>query len=146
MTSGIASAIGEIGAEAKNTAHSIAADLGDKVAGAATDHKDEAADALDQVADVLKRSAEGLDGQQDWIAGIVEAGASELGSLATTLRANDLQALLGSLQDLARRQPAIFVGAAMAAGFAAVRLGKVAVAGATRADLPNLAESDNGRG
>jgi hypothetical protein len=40
---------------------------------------------------------------------------------------------MGKLQDLARRQPPIFVGAAMAAGFAAVRVGKVAAAGATKA-------------
>ena len=43
-------------------------------------------------------------------------------------------------RDLARRQPAVFVGAAMAAGFAAVRLGRVAVAGATQADLPHMPE------
>jgi len=65
-------------------------------------------------------------------------GASVVG--ASTLRTNDLQGLLGKLDDLARRQPAVFVGAAMAAGFAAVRLGRVAVAGATQADLPHMPE------
>lgn len=52
-------------------------------------------------------------GKQDWIAQVVERGAAELGTLADTLRTNDLQGLMDKLQDLARRQPAIFVGAAM---------------------------------
>ena len=64
----------------------------------------------------------------------------ELGSLASTLRTNDLQGLLGNLQDLARRQPAVFVGASLAAGFAMVRVGKVAVSGMSRADLPKMPE------
>jgi hypothetical protein len=47
---------------------------------------------------------------------------------------------MGSLQDLARRQPALFAGASLAAGFALARVGRVAVAGASQADLPKLPE------
>jgi hypothetical protein len=75
---------------------------------------------------------------QDWLAQMIERGAGELGTLATTLRSNDLQGLLGKLDELARSHPAVFVGAAMAVGFGAARLGKTAIAGASEADLPKM--------
>jgi hypothetical protein len=48
--------------------------------------------------------------------------------------------MFGKIEELGRSQPALFVGAAMAAGFATARLGKVVVAGASRADLPEMPE------
>lgn len=44
-----------------------------------------------------------------------------------SLRSNDLKSLMGDLASLARRQPALFVGATMAAGFALTRVGRLAV-------------------
>ena len=107
---------------------------------AADGQREDLAGQVSDVADSFHRGAKHFKGNEDWIARIVEAGASELGTLASTLRTNDLEGLMGKLQDLARRQPAIFVGAAMAAGFAAVRVGKVAAAGVSRADLPSVPE------
>lgn len=89
------------------------------------------------MAGAVHKAAENLEGQ-DWLAQMVERGAGELGDLATTLRSNDLQGLLGKLDELARDHPAIFVGAAMAIGFGAARLGKTVVAGASEADLPKM--------
>ena len=40
----------------------------------------------------------------------VEGGADELSGLATTLRTNDLHGLFGKVEQLARSQPAVFVG------------------------------------
>ncbi len=51
----------------------------------------------------------------------------------TPLRTNDLQSLMGDLSSLARRQPALFVGATMAAGFALARVGRLAATGAASA-------------
>ncbi len=96
------------------------------------------ADRLEDVARAVHRSGEQLEGHQDVVAHLVERGAAELSVLAGTLRSNDLRGLLGGLQDLAQRQPALFAGASLAAGFALARVGKVAVAGASRADLPHL--------
>ena len=96
------------------------------------------------MAGAVHRSGEQLEGQQDWLAQLVERGADELGNLASTVRSNDLRGLIGKLEDMARRQPVLFVGAAMAAGFASARLGKVAIAGASRSDLPTMKEGGNG--
>ena len=87
------------------------------------------AEQLEDVAKAAHRSGEQLEGHQDWVAKLVEQGADELTSLATTLRNNDLQSLLSDLGSLARRQPALFVGASMAAGFALTRIGRIAASG-----------------
>jgi len=102
--------------------------------------KDALAEKLDDVAEAVHRSGEQLEGHQDWMAKWVESGADQLSGLATTLRTNDLHGLFGKVEQLARSQPALFVGAAMAAGFAAARLGKVVVADASSADLPKVPE------
>lgn len=124
--------------EAHERGASLAGAIGERATSFATEQKGGLADTLEGVAKAVHKSGEQLEGQQDWIAHLVERGAAELSTLAETLRTNDLQSLFGSLSSLAQRQPALFVGASMAAGFAISRVGKVAVAGATKDDLPSL--------
>ena len=128
------------GASVVETVKTLAEDARSGVTEAAESGKDALAGQLDDVARAVHRSGEQLEGHQDWMAQLVERGADQLGSLAGTLRSNDLQGLFGRIEQLARSQPALFVGAAMAAGFATARLGKVAVAGASAADLPKMPE------
>jgi hypothetical protein len=127
--------------ETRRHGASLAGQMQDHVASSVNEGKEGLAAQLEDLAGAVHRSGEQLEGHQDWIASLVESGADELGRLASSLRSNDLQGMLGKLEDLARRQPAVFVGAAMAAGFAAVRLGKVAAAGASRDDLPTMPEA-----
>ncbi len=117
----------DIAQDAKARAGSLAGSIGDRAASAAEAQKSTLAESLESVAKAVHRSGEELEGQQDWVAQLVERGADELSALATTLRSNDLQSLLGDLGSLARRQPALFVGASMAAGFALARVGRLAV-------------------
>ncbi len=128
----------DVAQDAQARAASLAGELGGRATAAAETQKSDLAGRLEEVAQAVHRSGEQLEGHQDWLAHLVEQGADELGTLAGTLRANDLQSLLGSLGSLASRQPALFVGASMAAGFALARVGRVAVAGASRADLPSM--------
>lgn len=118
----------DVAQDAMSRASSVAGALGDKASAVAESQKSQLADKLEDVAKAVHRSGEALEGQQDWVAHMVERGAAELSTLATTLRTNDLQSLLGELGSLARRQPALFVGASMAAGFALTRVGRLAVA------------------
>lgn len=117
----------DVAQDAKTRAGSLAGTIGDKASSVAEDQKSQLADKLEDVAKAVHRSGAQLEGQQDWVAHMVERGAAELSTLATTLRTNDLQSLLGNLGSLARRQPALFVGASMAAGFALTRVGRLAV-------------------
>ena len=121
----------DVAGEAKDRASSLMSAAGDKAASVADAQKANVAGYLDDVAKAVHRSGEQLEGHQDWVAHMVERGADELASLAATLRTNDLQSLLGSLGSLARRQPALFVGASMAAGFALTRVGRLAASGAS---------------
>lgn len=135
---------GEVGHDAQTRAASFAGEVADRVGTVAETGKTSFAEQLGDAAKAIHRAGEQLEGHQDWLAHLVARGADEIDALAITLRTNDMPGLLGKVNDLARRQPAVFVGAAMALGFAAVRIGKVAVAGASRADLPNMPEVPHG--
>jgi len=102
------------------------------------------ADQIDDLADVVHKSGEQFKGQQDWIASAVERGATELSGLAKSLRENDLGTLIGQVQGFARQQPALFIGAAFAAGFALSRFGKIVVADISTDDLPTMPEISHG--
>lgn len=122
----------------------VAGDVKDRLLSVAEESKDGVAERMADAADAVHRSGEQLEGHQDWLAQLVETGADELGNLASAVRSNDLRGLIGKLEDIARKQPVLFVGAAMAAGFASARLGKVAIAGASRSDRRPEQERDNG--
>ncbi|MGI4798200.1 MAG: hypothetical protein ACRYG8_29985 [Janthinobacterium lividum] len=140
----------DVAHDAQSRAASLASEVKDRVSSGAQTQKDQLADRLEDVAKAVHRSGEQLEGHQDWIAGLVERGADELGALARTLRTNDLQSIMGNLGRLARQEPALFAGASLAAGFALARVGRVAVAGASKTDLPHTAnaapEASDGNG
>ena len=117
-----------VASEAQDRATSLLGAASERATSVAEAQKQNVAGYLDDMAKAVHRSGEQLEGHQDFVAKMVERGADELASLAGTLRSNDLQSLMGSLGSLARRQPALFVGASMAAGFALARVGRIAAA------------------
>ena len=126
--------------QAAATASSVAGQVKDKAAEALGGHKDALADRIDEVAHAVHRSGTQFEGQQDWLAGAIERGAAELGSLADALRTRDVGNLLREVRSFAVRQPALFIGASLAAGFALARFGKVVAADLSASDLPSLPE------
>jgi hypothetical protein len=56
-------------------------------------------------------------------------GARELQTIAGDIRNNDIGSIVGSAEVFARRQPALFMGAAVALGFALTRVIRAAPAG-----------------
>lgn len=96
------------------------------------------ADQLETLAGSVTKSGQQFRGQQDWIAEAIERGATELSTLATSLRESDLSEILGNVQTFARRQPALFIGATFAAGFALARFGKIVAADVSTDDLPTM--------
>jgi hypothetical protein len=118
----------------------LTARIKDKAAAAVTGQKDGLADRIDDLAKTVHTSGDQFAGKQDWVASAIERGATELGSLASSLRQNDLGSLLTQVNSLARKQPALFVGASLVAGFAVARLGKIVVSDVSRDDLPTLPE------
>ena len=98
----IAGHSGDLVHDARERGASLAGEVKSRLASAAQDRKQEAAGELDDAAKALHRSGEQLEGHQDWIAHLVERGADELGTLAATLRTNDLQGLLSKLLESIR--------------------------------------------
>ncbi len=114
--------------DAQSAATSFAAEMKDtiteQVGSQAAEQGKMAADKVDQVAEAMHSAAGNFAGKEEWLAGLINQGADELGQLSKMLRTNDLRALLGHIEDFAKRQPSLFAGAALAAGFAAVRVAK----------------------
>ena len=135
---------GSAAGQAKDQASSLVGQVKDKAVAAVSDQKEGLADRLDGFVQSLHKSGEQFAGQQDWIAEAIERGASELGSLATSLRENDVASLITQVKSLAKRQPALFVGASLAAGFAVARFGKIVAADVSHDDLPTLPEVGHG--
>lgn len=62
-----------------------------------------------------------------WMATAFSKSAAGLDSVTDSLTRGDLNQSLSGLSDFARRQPAIFLGASVALGFALARVGKTAL-------------------
>ena len=84
--------------------------------------KDGIADRIANIADRAERSADELRDQEAWLASLLGRGARELHGVAEEIRDNDMGDLLDSVEVFARRQPALFTGAAVALGFALSRV------------------------
>ena len=137
-------AAGGVADQVKEQASSSGDQVKDKALAAVSDQKEGLADRLDDLAQAVHKSGEQFAGQQDWIASAIERGAAELGALATSLRQNDVASLLGQAKSIAQRQPALFIGASLAAGFAVARLGKIVAADVSSDDLPTMPEVGHG--
>jgi hypothetical protein len=79
------------------------------------------ADRLSAVAERTQATAVDLRDQEAWLGNLLGRGADELEGIAEEIRRNDVAGLLGSVEVFARRQPALFMGATVALGFALAR-------------------------
>lgn len=132
-------------AGAKQAAAGLAGQVKQRLTSSATDGKAGIADRLDEVAESLNRSSEQFAGKQDWIAGAIARGGTELGTLANSLRETDPAHLLKQVQGFARRQPGLFIGASLVAGFAVARFGRIVAADVSSDDLPVMPEVGHGQ-
>ena len=99
------------------------------------------ADRLSAVAERAQTSAGDLRDQEAWLGNLLGRGADELASIAEEIRRNDVAGLWGSVEVFARRQPALFMGATVALGFALTRF----VGGPAASDSYGEHHSDHGR-
>lgn len=77
-----------------------------------------------------------LEGEMPWLAGAFTKSAQGLDGLTDSLTRGDMSQSLNGLSDFARRQPAIFLGASVALGFALARIGKTALEEAAPSPKP----------
>jgi ElaB/YqjD/DUF883 family membrane-anchored ribosome-binding protein len=89
-----------------------------------TTQKGRVTDSLTSLAQAVRQSTDSLRGQQPAVAQYAEKAAGQLERLSNRLRDRDVKDLVQDAQQFARRQPAIFIGAAFAAGLLAARFMK----------------------
>jgi hypothetical protein len=121
----------DLAGDAREAGADAAQDLRASAEQATARGQQQAADRVDDLAQSLRRSADGMQDQPEWLSGLAARGAAELSNFADVLRSNDLEGLLGHAGRFAREQPALFTGASMALGFAVARFAKVAAQPAT---------------
>ena len=88
----------------------------------AAHQKNHIADRLSAVAERAQRTAGDLRQDEAWLGNLLVRGADELAGMADELRRQDIADLMGSVEVFARRQPTLFMGAAVAMGFALTRV------------------------
>jgi 2-succinyl-5-enolpyruvyl-6-hydroxy-3-cyclohexene-1-carboxylate synthase len=114
--------------ETSETVQRTASDMKDQAVRGMETSKDRTSQQIADTAESVHRSAEQFrEHQQPWLADLVDRGAEQLDRLSAMMRGNDLTGLLNQLDSFARRQPALFAGASMIAGFALARMARVAL-------------------
>ena len=95
----------------------------DRAAAQINSQKDRATDGLGTVAQAVRQSTQQLrDQHHETVASYVEQAADQIERLSQRLRQKDIGSLLGDAQQLARRQPALFIGSAFALGVICARI------------------------
>jgi hypothetical protein len=94
----------------------------DRAAAQINSQKDRATDRLGTMAQAVRQSTQQLREQHhETVASYVEQAADHIERLSQRLRQKDVGTLLADAQQLARRQPALFVGSAFALGVIVAR-------------------------
>jgi ElaB/YqjD/DUF883 family membrane-anchored ribosome-binding protein len=82
------------------------------------EQKERAAEAVHDFADALRHAADTFEREQNRVAArYVEQAADRIDGFSETMRVQSVQAMLASAEDVARRQPALFITGAVAVGF-----------------------------
>jgi hypothetical protein len=117
--------------------------------GFAEEQKQRGADHAEGIARAVQGAADQLQENSPQIARYVQEAASAVDGLARNLRDSSPGQWMGQMEDLARRQPVAFFGAAVLAGFALARFAKSSAEearhGGAQAMLPQAMRTGGGR-
>jgi hypothetical protein len=124
-TEDVSARAGSTSEKAKQRAHDLVDNAKERARSMAGEQKNLAADRVTGFADALRHASSDLDEQGQTLAsGVVRQAADGLERVSGAMRNNDLDDLVGSIEDFARRQPAVFIGSAVLAGFGIARFMK----------------------
>ena len=111
--------------ELKERAQGVVDDAKERAQAMAGEQKNLAAERLTGFASALRHASSDLDEQgQSVVSGFVRQAADGLEHFSGAMRRNDVDDLVGSIEEFARRQPAVFIGSAVLAGFGIARFMK----------------------
>lgn len=131
---GGANASGDASQRVKDAAQSVkdtagtVLERGKQLAGdAAQKGAERANSAAQSTSSALRRAADDVEGDNRMIGSALRKGAETIERAAQSLQGGDISRLVDDLNGFARRQPALFLGASVALGFALARVGKTAI-------------------
>jgi hypothetical protein len=108
----------DVKAQAKQGAERMAEETRRQTNETVENQKRAAADQAGGLAGALRKTGDELNRQQQpYLAHYANRFATSLDRMAGTLRKRDADSLIGQAQEFARRQPGLFLGGAVAAGF-----------------------------
>jgi hypothetical protein len=105
----------------KHQASDLGAEVGHELNKTASAQKEKGAEALRSFAQAMNAAAQQLTGQSPAVASRVRQTATKVEALSESLAGKDVSDLLKSAANLAREQPAWFLGGAVAVGFGLTR-------------------------
>lgn len=111
----------------KDAAGSAMSDVKNAAMQGVEDARTKAGDMGHTTATRFRELAGQVEGDLPWLSGAFAKSAEGLDSVTDALTRGDISQSLNGLSDFARRQPAIFLGASVALGFALARVGKTAL-------------------
>ena len=115
----------EVTRDAKGAVTEIAGKAKEQVKTQVATQKERAVSSLDDVTQTLHDTSRQLqENGQDTAGNLMDSVATQIESLTGYLKGRDVDDLLGDLQDIARRNPTLFVGGAFVLGVAAARFMK----------------------
>lgn len=114
--------------KAEQTASTIAQQAQETATTQLSSQKERAASTLSTLAGTLRESGHNVRQDQPQIASLTDQAAQRVEGISEYIREHDVRELVGEVESFARREPAIFLGAAFAVGFLAARLLKASSA------------------
>jgi hypothetical protein len=123
----------EVGQQAADSAGHLAGRAADIGLTQADRGRTMAADGLQNVANSIRRVSLDMSTDQPAIANVADAAAEQAERVATYLRQNDARQIVSNVEQVARRQPLLFLGGALVVGVALSRFIKAATSDETNA-------------
>ncbi|QIG50394.1 hypothetical protein G5V57_23275 [Nordella sp. HKS 07] len=120
----VTSTVKEQAAKIGDKAKSVATDTGMKIENLIDEQRASGASYLQNVADLVHQAADVFDKEIPQASRYIHQAAQQIDTVAETVRTRRMREVAHDVQDLARRQPALFFGGALLLGFAAVRVFK----------------------
>ena len=113
---------GEVVGQAQETMGQVAGQVREQATRRMGDQVNQAADRLGSVSQAFQTVGQQLREQdQGWLASYTDRATEQVDRFSNYLREKDVDELVGDVEELARRQPALFLGGAFALGLLAAR-------------------------
>jgi ElaB/YqjD/DUF883 family membrane-anchored ribosome-binding protein len=140
----LGAATADLGSEAREQVVNLTDQVRQQATSQLTSQKERAVDTLETVALLLHQAGEHAH-QQDkaLIADYVDKAAQQVSSFSESLGQQDVTQIVQTTKDFARREPMLFVGGALAAGFLGARFLR---SSAQQAEQAGQGQSTNGSG